>query len=53
MLLVEPPLDLRGDPAVAGGQPVQTQLPTNVKFRQAPEVEALQRWRRGQFQDVT
>jgi hypothetical protein len=29
------------------------QLQTSVKFRQAPEVEALQRWRRGQFQDVT
>jgi hypothetical protein len=38
-----------GRPVIAGGQPVATSLQTGIMFQRAPEVEALERWQRGEF----
>jgi hypothetical protein len=38
-----------GRPWIAGGQPVATTLQSGIMFQRAPEVEALERWQRGEF----
>lgn len=39
------PIDMRGVPVVSGGRPVESGGKKGIVFNQAPEVEALQRWR--------
>jgi hypothetical protein len=51
-LLLGPSIEMRGDPAIAGGQHVQTEHQIGMKFAQAPEVEAFQRWQCGEFHEV-
>jgi hypothetical protein len=43
------PIDMRGVPVVSGGRPVESGGKRGIVFSQAPEVEALQRWRRSEF----
>jgi hypothetical protein len=45
-------IPLLGFPAIAGGRHVRDGNRRGVVFRQAPEIDALSRWQRGEFKNV-
>src|SRR5262245_25408104 len=44
--------EMRGVPAIPAGRRVRTRSQTGLSFDQAPEVDAFQRWGRGEFHEI-